>query len=176
MAYSTPPTKSTGDTLTAADWNSYVRGNFETVGKPPYAWLYRTSDLSVANATFTGVNWQATSVLTGMTQTGGTVTVLEAGIYRVQVLISWNASAYGERKIRIFKGAAVQHEGHFSPYFSTSAGVDGTGIQNHNLVMDVSCAANDTISVQAYQSSGGALTLRSGSIGASTLQIAVASR
>ena len=28
MAYNTPPTKSSGDTLTAAEWNTYIRDNF----------------------------------------------------------------------------------------------------------------------------------------------------
>lgn len=45
MAYNTPPTKATGDTLTAAEWNTYVRDNM-AAGVPDI--FEAAGDLAVA--------------------------------------------------------------------------------------------------------------------------------
>lgn len=177
MAYNTPHTAVAGGTLPAAWWNTDIRDNFETVGKPPYCWLYLTTGLAVPNNVFTTVPWQATAVLRGMTQSGGIVTITEPAIYQVKVLISWNGNVTGLRYARIYKGGAVQHEFQANPSAATGL---STGVLNMNGVMDVQCVAGDTLSVQVLQNTtspaGGALNLQTGATGASTMQVSVVSR
>lgn len=167
MAYTTPVTKAAGQTLAAAEWNAGVRDNFETVAKPPYAWLYLTAAQSIPHASMTKVNWNASLILRGMTYSAGTVTISEAGIYRVQYLLYIASAAGGLRSGTIYQNGTIRWDCQMNP---------SNGTTKWGTSMDLNCAAGDTVDVRVYQDSGGSLSLSAGSTNASAVQVCMVSR
>lgn len=155
MAYTAPPTKSTGNTLAAADWNTYIRDDMEAVAKSPAALVYSTSNQSIPNNTFTNVTFSASLTLRGCTFGSSTITVGETGLYMLTASGVWSAFATGDREILVLvNGTGVRVVAHL-------AGASYDTQQSLSTVYPLS--ATDTVTMQAVQNSGGALNLKAGS-------------
>lgn len=152
MAYSTPASLSSGNTLSAAHMNQ-IRSNEEDIAKPPIAWATKSASQSIPNATLTTVTWAATTILRNFTLGSNKLTPGETGLFQINVVIPWAANSSGHRGLRIVNNGAMIHESHLLPI---SAGTKQT------VSAFISADTNDLIEVQAYQDSGGALNIDAG--------------
>lgn len=115
---------------------------------------------SLTGSTITG--WSASGGdqgdATGITLSGGILTVTEAGIYFISVMICFTANATGQRRVIALPGALSSRSS--TVQTTSTASVVATA----GPVVDmVPLNAGDTITTQAAQNSGGALTLNAGS-------------
>lgn len=169
MSYTAPPTFVASDVLAAADLN--ILGD-------DIAYLYsvsqgltlsgckvkRTSDQSIPDSTDTDVTW-VTEVFDygSWWSTGATVTVpagaIPSGYTTIAVMmiarLKFASNGTGVRRVTILQnGSTVETR--------TIGGLSGDPT-TADLVEVFTVAAGDTIKVQAYQTSGGALNLSSAS-------------
>lgn len=86
MTYTTPPTVTSADQMTAAFWNTYITDNLETIAKPP-AWnLSLSSNIGITKTGLTDtVTWTQGDLVRGCTWSNpsDTVTIDSNGWYRV---------------------------------------------------------------------------------------------
>lgn len=171
MAYVAPTVRSVGDAVTAADYNIMAndvisfRNNSGVV--PPAVRLERGTAQSISNTTDTLVTWPTEVFDTdGMyTATSDTITVVTAGIYQINVTVEFAVNATGIRVVSLLKNPSSASD-QSSRIASTA--VSATSVAGGNCVLScstiISLVATNTIKVQVYQSSGGALNV--GSTGA----------
>lgn len=155
MAYATPASFTAGTPGTAAQMN-VLRSDFEEVAKAPVAWAYSTANQSIANGTNVNVNLAATYVLRNITFASNTLTLVETGVYLAVVHFNWVANTTGLRSIRFLINGAISSEVHATPGAATLW-------TQHALTAPFIGNAGNTLTIQAYQDSGGALNLTSGS-------------
>lgn len=109
MTYTTPPTKSAGQNLTVADWNTSIVANMEALAKPPACLAVRTSGATFSTGdpiTFPAEEFDTHSLHDTTTNTSRiTVPAGWAGIW----LITASSIVAGNR-IRI-NGSTIAAEG-----------------------------------------------------------------
>lgn len=122
----------------------------------PTVKVYRTNALAVANGAFTAITWEAEEYDNrSMWGSGTTVVAPVAGIYHVAAGVVWDANSAGVlRAIGIARGGAHQMQSRIHP---TGAHAPGPTVGG-----DILCAANDGITVEAYQDSGANLNILGG--------------
>lgn len=119
-----------------------------TMGLPVSARRADTAQ-SITNATFTTLLAPVVDVQQGgITYSGGIYTVPRAGVYSVNARCGWLANATGVRFLYIKKGSS------YLARFATAGAAQAHGSVGSLAVL---CAQGDTISVEVYQTSGGAL-------------------
>jgi hypothetical protein len=142
-----PSIFSVGQVLTAADMNTYT--NNEAVG------VQRTTDLSIANSSFTAVTWSSAMFDTDAIWSSGAPTRLTcktAGIYVVTANVVWQASFNGER-IGYFRVNNTDPNYSYVRQTSNSA----SGVSTMVFTAHIKLAVNDYVELIIWQSSGGAL-------------------
>lgn len=162
MAWSTPKTWNVGDVLTASDMDTYVRDNTNFLYQRPYILAYNSVLVSVPNSSVTPVTL-GTVLASGyglVIGTGGTANkavIPIAGIYHIAFAVQLAGSGGSGGNYLV---ASVQQNGSGTingatvPTYMSFPGSAGSGLAN--------CAVNDTISVVAFQTSGGAINTQTG--------------
>ncbi|GAC1535129.1 MAG: hypothetical protein NVS3B1_29590 [Marmoricola sp.] len=144
--------------VTAADMNANVRDAVNFLLNTPFAQVYQNSSQSIPNATYTAVTFDTAEFNNDGAWTSGSNTrwtCQTGGTYRVSAQISFNTNATGIREAQyVVNGGAVVT-------FNASA-VSGAATQVVVPVFSQHFNAGDYIQVNAYQNSGGALTLATG--------------
>jgi len=110
MAYTTPPTVSTGDTWTAAQHNTYLRDNFEYAVKTFHGVLVRCTTTPATAPT--AVPWDTEVYDTDAFHDGGANTRLTVpaglgGYYMVYAQVRWTSDAVAVRNIILRQGGAT---------------------------------------------------------------------
>lgn len=159
MAWTTPRTWTSGETLTAANMNTHVRDNENWLANDfPRCKATRAAAQSIADSTGTAINLTAETFDVGgmhdnvTNNTLLTVPTGAGGHWLFGAQTNFDVSGTGRREIRItLNGTStilVEHRT-FSPSGSVGSSLNVTGV--HAL------AAGDTLQVVVVQSSGGAL-------------------
>lgn len=139
-----------------ADLNQYqmnldgsATGWYPVAGQMPYIELTKTSSQNFTTATVTLVTWATPTINRGgFTVSSNVVTVPYTGLYNVNASVYWAASSAGSRLTKIMKNGADYTRDAIAP--SALASTVPSAVQMY-------LTAGDTISVEAYQSSGGTL-------------------
>lgn len=169
MAYVTPPTFVSGDTLTAAQLNIlgddivYLKAAIDAMAFTAVS-LSRTTNLTVATSTWTDVSWDSASIDTSsFWSSGASVTVPASAIpsgatnvvFAAQVQVRFAANGTGSRAVQVLKnGSTVERARYLS-------GIMGETTEVDTFVWSGSMAASDVFKLQVYQSSGGNLVANS---------------
>lgn len=114
MAYTAPKTWSTGNTITAADLNTYVRDNVGWLATDkPHAKVRKTALQTIATATdtvltFDTEDWDTGAMHSTVTNTGRlTVPTGGGGIYELKAGVAWATGATSYRVIAIRKNGTT---------------------------------------------------------------------
>jgi len=164
MAWVTPPTFTAATTATAADANilgddlNYLKAISDGVVFSAVQ-LNRVSNQSLTSGTPTLITWTAEAFdIGGWWASGTTVTVpagaVPTGYTTIAVVVfgrvKFASNSTGVRRVRVLlNGTAFG-----SRTYSALGGGDDTDVDISEVTV---CAAGDTLTVEAYQTSGGAL-------------------
>lgn len=166
MAYVTPKTWVTGDTVSASQLNQDLRDNVEYVKGLTDGLsfsgtrLQRSATQSIPDSTNTLITWQTEVFDYGGWWSSGTNVVVPSGAIpsgftsiavQCYARAEFAASAVGTRRLRILIDGA------------SAGGSNTTGISGDTTDLDTTVittvTAGQVITLEAYQSSGGALTV-----------------
>lgn len=172
MAWTNPPTFVAGDQLTASQLNqyltantTYLKGIADGVTASGVQLNHDTSPQSISNTTATNVSFQNEVFdYGGWWSAGTTITVpagaIPAGYTTIMLIVvcraRWATNATGNRRIRPLKNGTL-----FGSH--TIGGLTGDPT-DQTITEFTLAAAGDTIQMEVYQSSGGALDLDVGNI------------
>lgn len=160
----TPPTFVAGDPIAAAELNQLGDGITELQAVTEGiafsgVRLYKTSQ-SIGNAAYTNIAWASEVYDYGGWWSSGVNAVVPAGAIPsgytqiavdFNLIVRWAASGTGSRRVNVRVNG--------TEFTGTSAsGISGDTLEQV-LPVTLIVAAGDTINAQAYQSSGGSLTL-----------------
>jgi hypothetical protein len=120
---------------------------------PPVVFVSRVANQSIANNTDVAISWD-TQIIDNddMWASGTNITVQTAGVYSVSLFVNYGLnSSVGVRENYIKKNGTTQTTCTYMPNASFS----------HNTALSglVNCAANDVITLNAYQNYGGAMNI-----------------
>src|SRR5690349_16100653 len=99
MAFTAPITFTTGNVLTAAQMNSYVRDDINFLHDPPGCLISKTTNQNIA----TGVSGNQLTLGTiiydtdSMTGTANQITISTAGVYHFSLDVEWGLQSGGAR-------------------------------------------------------------------------------
>lgn len=172
MAWTDPFTATNGTPYTASQWNQYGRDNLnylkgiaDGVTASGVQLNHDSSVQVISDATATNVSFQNESFdYGGWWSSGTTITVpagaIPAGFTSILLLVvcraRWETSATGNRRIRPLLNGTL-----FGSH--TIGGITGDPT-DQTITEFVLAEAGDTIQMEVYQSSGGALDLEVGNI------------
>lgn len=175
MAWTTPITFTTGNALTAAQMNTYVRDNTNFLFSPPSCSVQRGADLTGITSTSTlsavpfapagGVDWDTDPTMHSNTTNPSRITVHTAGLFHVSGGGKWAIASGGARYM------AIRKNGGSNDLCNDSRLPLASDNSWQNVGADVSMAASDYIELYVAQTSGGSLTLLGSANGGAFLQI-----
>src|SRR5574343_1610872 len=109
MAYTTPPTWTTGQNVTAANLNTYLSDNLTALATPDRARAYRSSNYSFSDSTWDAILLGAETFdsngLHPNSPNTSRITAQVAGPYYVCAGVRWLANSTGDRRAQIRKNA-----------------------------------------------------------------------
>lgn len=160
MAWTTPITFTTGNTLTAAQMNTNVRDNSNYLFDPPMCLAQRTASQSITTGTQSAIVWNGTNLYDTDSMLSGTQFLVfnTAGVYDVWTSIEWVANATGMRR------AEIQVAGPKKLAFDTDSSTTSAQNSAQNAKGQWKFAAGDNAEVWVYQTSGGNLSVLGTSI------------
>lgn len=156
--YTTVPTKSTGNTVSTSDWNTYVRDNLNNLIVPPSVSVKRASAQSISNTTWTAVSWDTelwdTDSMWSSTPNPTRLTIGTTGLYCVNANVTFTNTASGIGRIVGIRtnGTTVN-----AVQYQYQLGVGFLAVNHVQAILDLT--ATDYLEVIVYQDSGGALNL-----------------
>lgn len=161
MPFTTPHTWANDDLLTGPLLNTELRDNLLSIrnGNEQYCRLYLSSNPILTNNIDTPISWDKAAFQTGTIWSAANPSRLTApatGRYLVFVVLEWRSNSNALRNLSILRNA-----GGAASYPLTSQGAAG-GKSNLSAKLPVSLVAGQFLTVQAFQSSGGPLTLHGG--------------
>ena len=161
MAWTTPGTATTGDVLTASQWNTDVRDNPSFLYGPPMALASAPGTQAVTTSTGTKVEFDTEEIDTdGMVDLVGNddrITIKTAGVYQFGINCAIEFNASGDREFYIQKNA--------TPTRIADAMIRATAALGSTRVSLVSrpveMAVNDYVEFLVFQDSGSTLDIES---------------
>jgi len=163
VAWTTPPTYTVSQILTAANLNSFIRDNGNFLHSPPGCQATRTTTQSIGSAlnvaaSFTGTDIYDTDTMHDPVGAPTVITFNTAGVYNVVLAVEFAANATGLRRYGINASIAA------APNIQMNANIQDTGPtagvpSAGNVTLQVKAAAADTCIALVFQTSGGALNL-----------------
>lgn len=151
MAYTAPPTKSTGNTFAAADWNTYVKDNMTALAQPPMAWVNKTTTQTLTTTTDTLVTWQNSNILNGWSLGSNILQPAVGGYYKATVTLEWTSNATSLRLIRFYLNGSILRTYYAPP-------VNGAAT-THQATCLMPLTAGDQVKIQGQQNTGSNLDL-----------------
>lgn len=159
MAYTVPTTQSDGNVIGAATWNTDLVDNITFLGDPPRVSAYRSSNLSISNASETIITLNAetydTDSMHSTSSATGRLVAATAGLYLCRLRAYFAASTGGYRQARIYLNGVgvdlIDEDTNDNPSSGTST----------SLFCEVEqfLGVGEYVEASCYQSSGGALNL-----------------
>lgn len=158
-SFSTPPTKSTGDTITAAHWNTYVVDNVKALHEVPTIKGTQLGDVSIPTATNTDLGWTTKAAIAYDTldvydtAKPTEVPLGATGLWLVTAYIPLEASAAGNtRSYSILLGSDYMCN------IATPPPAAGIGAQHITATTLVNVTSAPTVvKLRVYQDSGSTL-------------------
>lgn len=161
MPYTTPTTRTTGDLITAAQYNVDLVDNVKFLRDPPKCQLGKAAVQSAANNTFVVVTWTTEAVDTnGMHDnvTNNTrITAVTSGIYYVWTSIMFAVNATGYRRIDFRRNGVL-----VVPAIAQNS--IGTLGWMYSVGALLTAATNDYFEIAVVQTSGAALDISTTSV------------
>lgn len=163
MAWTNPDTVTAGSVLAATRWNTHLVGNLDFLAKPPSCGLSRSTEQSIATGVWRSIAWntEGWDTDTMWSSTAATrVDINTAGKYLVTANAGFVASTAGVARLM---GIAIDGSSTASP-----SGVGGrvyhppprTGNSlNMTHSQMISLTSTQTVRIQVFQDSGGALNV-----------------
>jgi hypothetical protein len=152
-----PITYEVGELIDETIANQQFRDNMDYLHRPHYVALTRTAGQSINDSTDTPIIWDVQTVITdtgmhSLVSNPTRVIIPEDGIYLAVGRINWAGSAVGDRAalITLNAGATVVAQ--------TRIAAGAAGAKTIEVVMTKYLEENDYIELNAFQSSGGALS------------------
>lgn len=156
MGYTTPTTRSNGEFIDAADWNTDLTDNITFLANPLDVHVYASGHATIANNTDTAVAFNNERRDNGSMHDNVTfntrMTAPIAGLYQLSLNIAFSANATGIR-VAYFRINGATNAG---LDIRSAASADVTSFCNST---EVKLAANDYVEVVVKQTSGGNLAL-----------------
>ena len=172
MTYTAVSTKATGDTISATDWNTYIKDNaadfdarLQAVTFKGAKWT-RTTTQSIPDSASTAAQFATAETYDeggwGLTASNTTITVPSTAfptgyttiVVRVIASVEWANNATGRRILDVYKNGVVQQ-----PLQITAGSNISLGMIN---VSEFEVVVGDTITTSLYQDTGGALNINKG--------------
>jgi len=123
-------------------------------GSGAYALRRSSTGQIISNNAEELVLWPTAVSLAGITHAAGVFTIPADGRYTVDAGLTWVSSAVGIRSARV----AVNG----STFLLVNSGAASTGLSGASISATLALNAGDTVSILAYQQSGGVLALSTG--------------
>lgn len=158
MAWTAPPVKAVGGTISHTDWNTYVRANLLAVRDAPRCRVTRTAPQSIPNGTYTEVLFTSerydTASMHSTVSSTGRLTAPVAGVYEVLFFGRLDSMSAGTDCL-----AEIRKNGAAPGIARDRSPVTGYA---HRLyaATHVQLAASDYVTVHVYQASGAAVNLQ----------------
>ena len=163
MAYTSPTTRATGNTITAAIWNADMVDNVKWLagdsGGKPSCRVFNSGTFSVTTATATAITFDSEVRDNGgmhstVSQTSRiTVPSGAAGYYIIGGSVTFDSNATGVRQVH------VRLNGTLSLAISESNSVSANAL-NQDVVTAYPLAVADYVELVVYQTSGGNLNIQ----------------
>lgn len=163
--WTTPRTWVTNEKPTAAQFNTHLRDNLEFLAGPDRAYAYRSSDQTIATASWDVISMGAENYDTNGLHSNSTnpsrITAAVAGLYLVTAQVNFAGSSTGDRRLQIRKNAGgTQANGTLWGQDNRRATASNNTVSN--LSAQVPLAAGDYVELFVYQDSGGNLAANGG--------------
>lgn len=160
MSWSAPVIHSTGDVVTASDWNidsndlTFLDGLL--TGLDQFQ-VHLGTAVSINNNTFTTVAYDTvdSDTASGWSATTHTYTVQTAGMWNIGILMRWASNSTGNR------GTQLAINGAGTPNIFP-ANLDPSSIGRQIVSVSLLLGVGDTVTVQGFQTSGSALNTGAG--------------
>ena len=154
MAYTSPTTRSTGNVITAAQWNTDLVDNIAFLHKPPRCAVYNSASQSLTSGTRTTLTFNSehfdTDTMHSTATNPSRITFTTGGCYLITAQVAIDANATGLRELVLrYNGASDLH----SVKHAASAS-EGTIL---NLSVTREFGAGTYVELMARQTSGVAL-------------------
>ena len=161
MAYVTPVTKASGDGLTAADWNAYVRDNQEALHTPPRCLVQHSSNQSIANNTITSLLFDTeladTDSMHSTVSNTSRIVAKTPGLYAMFASVQFDGNTSGVRTVSI-----VLNGSDATTLVTQDAENLGTNAIKLSCSTIYQLDVDDYVEVRVRQDSGGALDCETG--------------
>ena len=161
-AYTTVPSKVTGDPISVTNWTTHLQENINNLIVPPFANAYRSTNQAIATATDDNVEFVTEGKDTdGIVDIAGddeTLTIQTAGWYLITAAVAWAANSAGHREIIVLQGIGATD----IRLTTTAANSPSLTYQTATGVWNFS--ALDELHLQVRQTSGGNLNVTWGSL------------
>jgi len=158
MAWTTPTTRSTGDLITAANWNTDLVDNLIHLhDNLPACRVYNSANISIADVTETALTFDSerydTDGIHSVVSNTGRLTCATAGVYHIFVNFQFaNGGSFQYVKFRL-NGATVIAAARQAPDASATVNNIAKAMQLHT---QYKLAATDYVEVLVYHNSGAA--------------------
>jgi hypothetical protein len=154
----------TGEVVTAATMNTYIKDDLVFLGTPPSCRVYKDSATSITNLTLTSLTFNQERYKTDaamhstVSLTGRLIAPL-TGKYLCGACITWaTTSTVGDRSAELkFNGVAASY------MVQSAFAAASNGAACHSLGCVFAFTANQYFEVEVYQESGGAYNVAAGS-------------
>lgn len=164
MAWTSPPTFSTGQVITAAQFNSYIRDNMEFLNAPDRAMAYRSSNQSISTSTWTrmvlGSEQFDTNSMHGASD--DYLTAPSDGIYLAIGQVRFVYDASGSRKAMMRKNSGGGSGGGTAWGLNAVDPSPASTETTFQVVSLIPLGASDTVDLWVWQDSGGSINLEGG--------------
>jgi hypothetical protein len=118
-----------------------------------YARIYNSANESIANNTVTTVTWNSNRYdVHGISNVNG-FTIVTGGVYRVGAGVRWAANATGQRVLYIILNGVTFLK------INAQQAIIGGNPTDMGIETEYAFVAGDTVRLQAFQDSGGALNI-----------------
>jgi len=158
MPYTTPKTWASGDVLTAADLNTYVRDNVAFSANPPKVRVFMSAAVNVATSTASAPTFDSerfdTDTMHSTTVNTDRITFTTAGTYLIGANLDWAANGTGSRSADFLLNGVTVIPGQTYPA-NTEAGF--STLQSPSTLYAFTAGQYATLRVR--QNSGGAINL-----------------
>lgn len=158
MAWTSPPAKSVGGTISHTDWNTYVRANLLAVRDAPRCRVYRTATQSIPNSTWTELLWTAerydTASLHSTVSNTGRLTASTAGVWEVICHVMTDALTWGTDCLIELRKNGV------SPGIARDRLMTTGYPHTFTVATHVQLAASDYVTAHIIQMSGAAINVQ----------------
>ena len=161
-----PKTWSVAERLTAAGLNAQLRDPLDFLLAPPLVDVYRTADKSIANSTWTLLDWDAesrdTDSMHDVSTNNSRIIAQTAGRYLINLTVAFASVGTGAGRLTVRKNAAGVDTGGTRAYPIRLQPFQAANFNVIDANFEADLVAGDYLEAFVFQSSGAALNVNAG--------------